>query len=159
MQMNYRINLLPLKRALGSGVQLCCLWFCLAAWGANEISGTYDYKDFDTNGTLLVKGVITLRVDETHRVKGEWRLRVMDRNRLKELGPQDGSGKIGGQLKGENILLNLNPEVFGDNIYLGGKFTKADIFTISGTCGRYGYYLGKITEGNFEMVRREGPPK
>jgi hypothetical protein len=159
MQTKDRINLLPLNRALCFGIQLYCFLFCFAAFGASEIARTYDYKGFDTNGNLLVEGVITLRVEETNQVKGEWKLRIIDRDRLKELGPQDGSGKIVGKLKGETVILNLNPAVFGDNIYLEGEVTKADIYTIKGKWGHYGYYLGKINEGKFEMVRKKDQPK
>ena len=154
MQTNDRINLPPSKRAFCFGIALGCLLFCLAAFGANEISRTYGYKGFDGNGNLIVEGIITLRVDDTNKVQGDWKLQVLDRDQLKKLGPQDGTGKIGGQLKGDNIVLNLNPEVFGDNVLLEGKVTKADIFKINGKWARYGYYAGKMTEGNFEMVRK-----
>ena len=154
-----RINLLPVKRAFCFGIQLYVFLFCVAVWGAGEISRTYDYKGFDTNGNLLVAGVITLRVDETNQVKGDWELRVLAKDRAKELGPQDGSGKLTGQIKGDSISLNLNPDVFGDNIYLEGKVSKADIFRITGKWGHYGYYEGKLSEGNFEMVRKKYPPK
>jgi hypothetical protein len=159
MQTNDRINLLLLKRAFCFGIQLYCFLFCFAAFGANEISRTYNYKGFDTNGILLVKGVIILRVDETNKVKGDWKLQVLDKGKLKESGPQDGSGKIVGQLKGDSIFLNLNPDVFGDNIYLDGKVTKANIFKINGKWGHYGYFAGRLNEGNFEMVRKKDLPK
>ena len=138
-----------------AGFILCCS----LAFGAETISRTYDYKGFDTNGNLLVTGVITLLVDETNKVKGDWKLQILNRDRLKELGPQDGTGKIGGHLEEDHIFLNLNPAEFGDNIYLDGKVTKADIFKINGKWGHYGYYAGKISEGNFEMVRKEDTPK
>jgi hypothetical protein len=154
MQTNDRINFLPLKRAFCFGVQLGCFLFCLAAFGAGGISRTYHYKGFDTNGNVLVEGVITLRVDESIQVKGEWKLQVLDRNKLKELGPQDGSGKITGQLKGDTIFLNLSPEEFENNVFLDGRVTKGDIFKITGKWGYYGF-AGKLNEGNFEMVRKE----
>jgi hypothetical protein len=155
MQTNDRINLPPLKRAFWFAIQLYCFLFCLAL-GASELSRTYQYKGFDTNGNLLVEGTITLRVDETIQVKGEWKLQVRDRSKLKELGPQDGSGKITGQLKGDSIFLNLSPEEFENNIFLDGRVTKSDIFKITGKWGYYGY-VGKLNEGNFEMVRKEAP--
>ena len=148
------INLLPLKRAFCFGIQLCCFLFCFAAFGGDEISRTYTYKGFDTNGNLLVEGVITLRSDETIQVKGDWKLQILDKNKLVELGPQDGSGKIVGQLKGDNIFLNLNPDQYENNIFLDGKITKTDVFKVSGKWGLYGF-VGKINEGNFEMVRKK----
>lgn len=151
-------NDLKFKRAICFGIQLFCFLFSFAAFGANEIARTYNYKGFDTNGVLLVEGVITLRVDETNKVQGEWKLQVLDKEKLKDLGPQDGSGKITGHLKEDRIFLNLNPAVFGDNIYLDGKITRANIFKINGKWGRYGYYAGKLIDGNFEMTRKEDSP-
>jgi len=154
-----RINLRPLKRGFWLGMLLYCFLFCLAAFGAGEVSVAYSYKGFDTNGNLLVTGDITLRLDNTSKVKGDWSLQVLDRSRLKELGHQDGTGKITGTLKSDNsIVLNLNPDEFGDNIYLNGKVANANVLKISGRWGHYGYYGGKSSEGNFEMVRKN-PPK
>jgi hypothetical protein len=155
MKTNDTINSLISKRAFGFGILLGCLSFCLAAFSA-EISRTYSYKGFDTNGTLLVTGVITLRVDDANKVTGDWKLQVLDKTKSKQLGQQDGSGKIGGKLNGGRIFLNLNPDPgdFGDNVYLDGTITTANIFKINGTWGHYGYYAGKIIEGNFEMARK-----
>jgi hypothetical protein len=152
------INLPTLKRAFCFGVQLCCFLFCLAAVGADDIARTYNYKGFDTNGNVLVEGVITLRLEETIQVKGDWKLQILDKNKYKELGPQDGSGKIVGQLKGDTIFLNLNPDQYENNIFLDGKVTKADVFKISGKWGLYGF-VGKLNEGNFEMVTKKDLPK
>lgn len=154
MQTNDRSHLLTLKHGFCFGIPLFCLLFCFAAFGANTISRTYDYKGFDTNGNLVVRGTIILHLDGTDKVKGDWQLQILDRNRLKEFGHQDGSGKISGYLRNESIFLNLNPEGLGDNIYLDGKVTKADIFKIRGKWGRYGFYEGKVMEGHFEMARR-----
>jgi len=154
MQTNDPINLLPLKRAFCFGIQLYCFLFCFAAFGADAISRTYNYKGFDTNGNLLVEGILTLRTDETIQVKGDWKLQVLDQNKLKELGPQDGSGEIVGQLKGDRIFLNLNPDQYENNIFLDGKVTKANVFKISGKWGFYGF-VGKLNEGIFEMVRKK----
>ena len=146
------------NRAFFFCLQLYCFLFCLAAFGAGEISRAYHYKCFDANGVLLLEGVITLRVDETVQVKGAWRLQALDKNKLKELGPQDGYGRLVGQLKGDSIFLNLNPAEFENNIYLDGKVTRANIFKISGKWGYYGF-VGKLNEGNFEMVRQNDAPK
>lgn len=157
MQTNHRISLLSLKRVF-FGIQLGGLLFCLAAFGADEVIRTYDYKGFDTNGNLRVSGVITLRFDGTVQIKGDWKLKVLHKDKLKEAGPQDGSGKISGQLKEESIFLNLNPHQLNNNIYLDGKVTDANNFEIKGRWGYYGF-VGKLNEGNFEMVRKQPPPK
>jgi hypothetical protein len=157
MPTNDRIVPPVLKRTVCFGI-LYCFLFCLAAFGAGGVSRTYNYRGFDTNGNLLVAGAITLLVDESVQVKGDWKLQVLNRHRLKELGPQDGSGKIIGQFKGDGFFLNLNPDIHENNIYLDGKITGADIFKINGKWGYYGFE-GKLFEGTFEMVRKENPPK
>ena len=158
MQTNHRINLLPFKRALSLGLLLGGLWFCRAVAGAEEILRIYDYKGFDTNGVLQVSGVITLRLDDTVKIKGDWKLQVLNRDKLKEAGPQDGSGKISGQFKEDTIFLNLNPDQVQDNIYLDGKVTDAKYSEIKGKWGYYAF-VGKVTGGNFEMVRKQAPAK
>jgi len=159
MQTNDRIHPFPLKRAFCFGLLLYCLLFRFAALGANEIVRVFDYRGFDSNGVLVVRGTITLRLNETDKVKGDWNLQILNRDREKELGKQDGAGKISGYLRNESIFLNLSPGTLGDNVYLDGKVTKADIFKIRGKWGRYGFYDGKIIEGNFEMARRNDAPK
>ena len=154
---NSPINFSALERAFGFGILLCGLLSWGATVFAGEISRTYDYKGFDTNGTVLVKGVVTLRFDDSVQVKGNWTLKILDKNKLKELGPQDGSGKVTGQTKGDTIFLNFNPDLYDNNIYLDGKVSTANIFRITGKWGYYGF-VGKVNEGNFEMVRKD-PPK
>jgi hypothetical protein len=136
-----------------------CFLLCVAAFGADEIVRKYDYKGFDTNGNLLVQGVVTMHVDESNKVSGDWNLQVLDRDRLHALGPQDGTGKIRGYLKDDRLFINLNPEEFGDNIYADGKVSKVDILTIKGIWTRYGYYDGKMFVGVFEMATQPEPPK
>lgn len=156
--MNHRINLWLLKSAFALGLQLVGLLFWGAASGAEEILRTYDYKAFDTNGVLRVSGVISLRLDGTVKIKGDWKLQVLHRDKLKEVGPQDGAGKISGQKKEDGIFLNLNPDQIHNNIYLEGKAASADNFEIKGKWGYYGF-VGKVYEGTFEMVRKLDPPK
>jgi hypothetical protein len=158
MHPNHHRTPRPLNRRLGLGILLVCLFFSFAASGTNEVFRTYDYKGFDTNGNLLVSGVITLRLDGPTQVKGTWKLTVLNKDKLRELGPQDGSGKILGQLKDDSIFLNLNPDQFNSNIYLESKVARANMFQIKGKWGYYGF-VGKLNEGNFEMERKPDPPR
>ena len=73
---------------MGFGLLLYVFLFGFAAWGATEISRTYIYRGFDTNGILVVKGVITLRLNDTDRVTGDWDLRILERDReIREIIP------------------------------------------------------------------------
>jgi len=159
MKTSTRKQLPTPRRALCIGIYLCCFLWCVAAFGGAELIRTYDYKGYDTNGNLLVTGVITLHViDKEIPVKGSWRLQILDTKRFIETGPQDGVGKVVGQMQNDHIFLNLDPDQFENNIYLEGAVAKASIFKIKGKWGYYGF-VGKVNGGNFEMVRRQEPSK
>ena len=66
-------------------------------------------------------GVITLRLDDTVKIKGDWKLQSAPPGQIKEAGPQDGAGKIVGQLKGQHLS---EPESvrFGQHLF-GRKVT------------------------------------
>ncbi len=146
------------KRAFYLGSLLGGLLFCATSVRAEEILRTYDYKGFDTNGVLRVSGVLTLRSDDTVKLMGDWRLQVLHTDKLKDYGPQDGKGKISGQLKEEGIFLNLNPGQIHNNIYLEGKVTSTNNAAIKGKWGYYAF-VGKVKEGTFEMVQQPSPAK
>ena len=154
---NDRIHFSRLSRALRFGIRLYGLFGCLAALGAGEVVHTYDYTGSDTNGNVVVKGNITLSVDETNRVNGFWNLKVIGVYTPKAMGRQDGTGKVVGRVNGDSIFLNLNPDMVDNNIYLDGRIAEANIAKINGTWGYYGF-PGKVNEGDFEMVARMGPP-
>lgn len=158
MQTKHEINLPRFKRMFSVGLVLGGLWLGATAVGAEEIVRTYDYKGFDTNGVVRVSGVITLRLDDTVKIRGDWRLQVLHSDKLKDYGPQDGSGKISGQVREEGIFVNLNPGQIQNNIYLEGQVTSTNNYAIKGKWGYYAF-VGKVNGGNFEMVRKESPPK
>lgn len=158
MQLKHEINLPRFKRMFSVGLVLGGLWLGATAVGAEEIVRTYDYKGFDTNGVVRVSGVITLRLDDTVKIRGDWRLQVLHSDKLKDYGPQDGSGKISGQVREEGIFVNLNPGQIQNNIYLEGQVTSTNNYAIKGKWGYYAF-VGKVNGGNFEMVRKESPPK
>lgn len=158
--MNIKKNLSRLTKIINLtgciGFPLGCFLFCFSAFGNGGISGTYVYQAFDANGNLLVRGVVTLRLDQTVQVTGSWKLQTLDKNKSREHGPQAGAGRIVGQSNGEKVFLNLNPDQYDNNIFLDGR--KTTMVKISGKWGYYGY-AGKLNEGNFEMVRQQEAPK
>lgn len=158
MKTKHRLDLPRFARGFSVGLLLGGLLLGPGALGAEEIVRTYDYKGFDTNGVLRVSGVITLRLDDTVKIKGDWKLQVLHPDKLKESGPQDGAGKISGQVKEEGIFLNLNPGQIHNNIYLEGQVASTNNYAIKGKWGYYGF-VGKVNSGTFEMVRKEAPPQ
>lgn len=158
MPTKHQFMLPRFKQAFAVRILIGSLLFCATAAGAEEVVRTYDYKGFDTNGVLRVSGVITLRLDDTVKLKGDWRLQVLQGDKLKEAGPQDGVGKVSGQLKEDGIFLNLNPGQIHNNIYLEGKVTSTNNSAIKGKWGYYAF-VGKVNEGLFEMVQKPAATK
>jgi len=159
MQTKHRIDRSSLRRAVLLGGLLGGFLFCWVAWGAEEVVRTYDYKGFDTNGVLRVSGVISLRLDDHVKIKGDWRLQVLHIEKIKEYGPQDGAGKISGYVKEEEgIFVNLNPGQIHNNIYLEGQIASTNSSAIKGKWGYYAF-VGKVNGGTFEMLRKEPPSK
>ncbi len=142
-----------------SALFLACLRLVGPTLGADDLSRTYDYRGFDAKTNLLVEGTITLLLNPSNRVSGNWTLQVFDKEKLKKIGKQDGVGQISGFVQKERIFLNLNPGVFGDNVYLDGRVSKLNLFKIKGTWGHYGWFVGKMDEGKFEMTRQKPAPK
>ena len=142
-----------MKSALLHVAQVCGLLLCVCCFGADQIKTTYRYKGFDTNGTLVVEGVLSLSINNTNRVEGDWKLHEVKPENTKNLGSQIGSGKLAGQINESKINLDLNPGQADDNVLLSGEVTTTNI---SGTWGYYGY-AGKIVGGKFEAVKKIKP--
>jgi hypothetical protein len=131
-------------------VQVCSLLLCVCCFGADQIKTTYHYKGFDTNGALVVEGVLSLSINNTNRVEGEWKLHEVKPEKIKNLGNQIGSGKLAGQINESKINLDLNPGWADNNVLLNGEVTTTNIF---GTWGFYGF-AGEIVGGKFEAVKK-----
>src|SRR6266446_5465686 len=104
-----------MKTTFRCTVQICGLLFCLCCFGADQIKTSYLYKGFDTNGALVVEGVLSFKHTTTNRVEGDWKLHEVKPNKIKKLGPQLGSGKLVGQTDESKIDLDLNPGWFDKN--------------------------------------------
>ena len=139
-----------MKYALRLVVEICGLFLCVCCFAADQTQTTYLYKGFDTNGTLVVEGILNLGINTTNRVQGDWNLHEVKPNKMKPLGPQLGSGKLVGQTNGDKIDLNLNPGWADNNVLLDGQVTTTNIF---GTWGYHGF-AGKIVGGKFEAAKK-----
>ena len=139
-----------MKSTLLYVVQVCGLLLCVCCFGADQIKTAYRYKGFDTNGTLVVEGVLNLNINNTNRVEGDWKLHEVKPQNIKSLGSQIGSGKLAGQINKSKINLDLNPGWADNNVLLSGEVTTTNI---SGTWGYYGF-AGEIVGGKFEAVKK-----
>jgi hypothetical protein len=139
-----------MKYALSLVVKICGLFLCVCCFAADQTPTTYLYKGFDTNGTLIIQGVLNLSINATNRVQGDWKLDEIQPVKGRKLGPQIGSGKLAGQITESKINLDLNPGWGDNNVLLTGQVTTTNIF---GTWGYYGF-AGKIIGGKFEAVKK-----
>jgi len=121
---------------------------CICNCGAEQT--TYLYKGFDTNGALVINGVLNLQVNETNKVSGDWDFQVASSRVNHKIRQATGSGKLVGTVTGRKISLDLNPGVSDNNVMLDGDMTTTNI---SGTWGHYGF-AGLMVGGKFEAAKK-----
>ncbi len=110
--------------------------------------GAFRYTGFDSTGTLIVKGYLSLDFVDSANVKGEWHLASVGNPR--NIGPQVGTGKlVGGFTRGGHLSLNLNPNMVDNNVFLSGVLEERH-YTGTWT---YSGYPGILNRGKFESWR------
>ena len=111
-------------------------------------SGQFAYQAYDTLGTLIVKGSLSLNFLATNQIEGSWRLnQIVQRENI---GNQIGAGKLIGNVENSKIMINLNPQWTDNNVHLIGTI-KGD--TIQGKW-YYSTFVGAVNWGKFLAVRR-----
>jgi hypothetical protein len=107
----------------------------------------YSYTGHSQTGAMIVRGQLILSVRDTANLTGRWSLRALvDPNRI---GPQVGTGRLTGQLRGGTLTINLNPNYVDNNVMLRGRFLRdryAGEWTWIG-------FAGVLNSGTFEAVR------
>lgn len=127
---------------------LIIFFVCICNLGAEQ--AVYLYKGFDTNGVLVIKGILNLTISETNKISGDWHLQTTSSKTSDEIRNTTDSGKLGGTINDNKIYLNLNPGWSDNNVMLNGNVTTTNI---SGTWGHYGY-AGLTIGGKFEAVKK-----
>jgi hypothetical protein len=112
--------------------------------GPGISAGIYHYIAKDKSGAVIAEGVLEITSLTAAAIDGKWEIKTSAP--MTQTGPQNGKGKIGGQLSGGKIMLDLNPAWRDNNVVLNGRFQKG-IF--SGTWGWNGI-AGTIAGGTFE---------
>jgi len=117
--------------------------------GANEAfpAGTFHYTGFDSLGTVIVQGHMSLEYHDSTHVTGDWQLSVVGIPKL--IGPQVGTGKLAGSSAGDLLWINLNPQWADDNVFLDGHLTGN---RYSGVW-QYSGFPGVLNHGTFDSVR------
>jgi len=112
-------------------------------------SGAFQYRAYDTTGTLIVNGSFTLIIQDSSHIKGEWHFTKMN-DPHDVTGPQFGDGQLSGIFLDSILSINLNPKFVDNNVLLCGRFTGNDYI------GTWNWmsYIGWTGRGSFDAHRQ-----
>ena len=110
--------------------------------------GAFEYKAYDTTGTLVVDGWFKLSIHDSAHIDGEWHFTKV--NDPRNIGPQSGDGQLEGGFDREMLWINLNPGYVDNNVFLSGRYT---IEKYTGTWTWSGF-PGVINQGTFAATNR-----
>jgi hypothetical protein len=110
-------------------------------------SGAYRYASYDTNGTAVVQGWLTIMYQDSGHITGEWNLEKI--GNPQGIGPQVGTGNLVGSFYEGKLFIELNPQFRDNNLQLAGEvengYYGGQWFWIS--------FAGISGRGTFEAVR------
>jgi len=109
---------------------------------------SFQYKAFDSMGTLIVQGWMMLTIKDSTDVVGEWRFTKV--NDPKNIGPQEGVGTLEGGFSNGELHLNLNPGFADNNVVLSGALEDD---SYSGSWMWIGF-PGMLNHGSFQAARQ-----
>ena len=93
-------------------------------------------------------GWLSLDTTASNPINGQWSLEGIGDPDV--IGPQDGNGTLQGWLTGDTLWVNLQPQIFDNNIYLSGSFQAEQFSGI----WLFATAAGLTAEGTFEAIRR-----
>jgi hypothetical protein len=82
--------------------------------------GSFQYKAYDTLGVAVVQGWLTLNISDSSHVDGEWHFTQV--GTPKNVGPQNGDGRLQGAFHDSTLSVNLNPQFVDNNVDLTGRY-------------------------------------
>lgn len=108
------------------------------------LSGRYEYTGFDSTGSVIVRGTISITKKDSVSLTGRWELQSP--GNLQNIGPQTGSGTFAGSIFHDStVSINLNPQMSDNNVFLYGSYH--DIY-ISGKWA-FSTLTGETNKGTF----------
>jgi hypothetical protein len=110
-------------------------------------SRTFQYLAFDTIGSLIVNGWMTMSIQDSSHITGEWHFKKV--GNPQNIGPQTGDGTLSGGFDNGQLRINLNPNYVDNNVVLQGQMQST---TYNGTWIWSGY-PGLLNRGNFHAMR------
>jgi hypothetical protein len=108
---------------------------------------SYSYKAYNSKGSLVVAGTITLAVTDGGTMSGRWTLECVAPG--EKVGPQTGTGTLSGTIQGTTVTINLNPGWVDNNVFLSGSLDKD---RLSGTW-MWSTFVGSTSQGGFEAIK------
>ena len=111
------------------------------------LSGKLDYLAYDTTGTLIVNGWLIVELKDSATAGGSWYLNNI--NNRDDIGPQEGTGNLVGQIDGSTITIDLNPGNADHNVFLNGTLIN------NGIEGEWVWssFIGPTNWGTFKAVK------
>jgi hypothetical protein len=110
--------------------------------------GLFRYRAYDTTGTLVVQGWLTLALADSDSVSGEWHFSAV--GTPQDIGPQTGDGRLIGGFNDTTLWIELQPQYRDNNLQLTGRL-KGDRYT--GTW-MWITFAGPATQGTFEAEKQ-----
>jgi hypothetical protein len=111
-------------------------------------AGRYEYSGYDSTGTPIVQGWLTIDRKEQNVLDGEWQFTVV--KETENIGPQIGRGRLAGEYHNDTMSIELQPLYRDNNVGLYGSI-QGNEFT-----GRWIYtsFIGFTNSGTFVAVRK-----
>ena len=112
---------------------------------SSSSTNDYKYTGYDSEGNIIILGIITIGQDTASVVTGTWEFVPI--GNCDNVGPQLGTGNYVGSFDAGNILrISLNPGFADSNVFLDGDFENGHY---AGTW-RYYSFVGLTNHGTFE---------
>jgi hypothetical protein len=109
---------------------------------------SFRYTSYDSSGTPLVTGWLTMNFSDSVTISGEWHFKPI--NNPKNIGPQTGDGNLVGGFRNEQVWIELNPQFRDNNLQLSGTF-HGDRYS-----GQWMWisFVGITNAGSFEAIKK-----
>ena len=130
---------------IGAGIMRSCKF----PFQNQRESYVFSYSAFDSTNVKIVIGVMKFRVNENQKISGEWIFEQIRKN--VQAGPQNGYGKLEGQIESGVLLISLNPDLVDNNVFLSANW---DEMRLEGKWQYIGF-PGIINQGTFLAIRKQ----
>lgn len=122
--------------------------------GPGALSGHYAYAASDSSGNALLVGQLDLTFHIDSTITGSWSIDwAQEADQDTAVGPQIGEGTLTGVLVADRVVLDLNPNIADDNVYLSGAFVLESV--TDGFAGQWHHstLTGPVAAGFFTAAK------